>query len=165
MLVWEWNTNAPVKWIADPSMYSMPSVTVHPSGDYWAGQGLDNTIHIYGVSNNFRATKKKFTGHKIDGYACQIGFSPDGRCVCIVAMFSCSSYHVNAVNSRVVMGIRFTMSGDSDGRLFFWDYRTTKLYRKMKTHADGPCMGAIWHPTEPSGVATCGWDGLVKLWD
>ena len=77
------------------------------------------------------------------------------------------------------------MSGDGQGKLHFWDWKTTKSFRKFnviphvaclnlvhlflmiaqQAHDNGPCIGAIWHPIEPSWVATCGWDGLVKLWD
>ena len=82
--------------------------------------------------------KKIFTGHNNSGYACQIGFSPNGK---------------------------FITSGDGLGMIHFWDWKTTKSYRKLQAHDNGPCMGAIWHPVRPSWVATCGWDGLIKLWD
>ena len=102
ILVWEWNTNVPIKWIAEPTMFAMPTVTLHPSGKFWAAQSMDNTIPVYGVYNNFRQTKRTFSGHTTAGYACQIGFSPNGR---------------------------FTMSGDGSGRLWFWDWKTTRVFR------------------------------------
>ena len=40
-----------------------------------------------------------------------------------------------------------------------------QLYRKIHAHDNGPCIGALWHPLKPSWMFTCGWDGLIKLWD
>lgn len=89
-------------------------------------------------AGNFRHNrKKKFEGHTCSGYAVGIAFSADGQFVC---------------------------SGDSEGRAFFWDWKTCKNYRVLEAH-DGVCIGIEWHPIEPSKVATCGWDGLIKLWD
>ena len=49
---------------------------------------------IYGAKDRFRIhRKKRFTGHLVAGYACQVNFSPDGR---------------------------FIMSGDSEGSIWFW---------------------------------------------
>lgn len=139
ILVWDWDTPVPIKYISDPAMHSVPAVTLHPSGDYFAGQSLDNTIVTYGVRAKYRQNRKKtFQGHVNAGYACQIGFSPNGR---------------------------FIMSGDGEGKLWFWDWKSTKLFRKYKAHDAGPCIGAVWHPWETSKVATCGWDGMIKLWD
>lgn len=56
------------------------------------------------------------------------------------------------------------MSGDADGKCYIWDWKTTKLYKKWKAH-DNVCIGVLWHPHEPSKVATAGWDGLIKYWD
>ncbi|KAA8532619.1 hypothetical protein F0562_032565 [Nyssa sinensis] len=81
--------------------------------------------------------KKRFAGHIAAGYACQVNFSPDGR---------------------------FVMSGDGEGKCWFWDWKSCKVFRTLKCH-EGVCIGCEWHPLEQSKVATCGWDGLIKYWD
>lgn len=139
ILVWEWGIPVPIKYISEPSMHSMPAVTLHPSGAFFAGQALNNQIDVYAARDKFKLQRKKvFKGHSSAGYACQIGFSPNGQ---------------------------YIMSGDAEGRLVFWDWKSTKMYKKLRAHDRGPCMGAIWHPLEPSKVVSCGWDGLIKYWD
>ena len=60
---------------------------------------------------------------------------------------------------------RYVMSGDSEGRCFFWEWsHPQKIVRTIKAH-DAVCIGCEWHPLESSKVATCGWDGLIKYWD
>jgi len=56
------------------------------------------------------------------------------------------------------------MSGDSEGSLWFWDWKTTKVVKKMKTH-ENVVIGCDWHPHETSKVVTCSWDGNIKYWD
>lgn len=58
----------------------------------------------------------------------------------------------------------YLISGDADGKVYVWDWKTTKLYNKFKAH-DDVCVGVLWHPHETSKVATCGWDGVIKYWD
>ena len=136
--VWDFGTPVQIKYIADPSMHSMPSVTVHPNGGWIACQSLDNQIVVYSTRERFKKNPKKvFKGHTNSGYACQVSFSPDGK---------------------------FIMSGDANGRMFFWDWKTSRVFRTFKAH-DGVCIGCVWHPLEQSKVATCGWDGLIKYWD
>ena len=100
---------------------------------------MDNSIKCYDAKGKYRLLQNKmFKGHACAGFACQVGFSPDNK---------------------------YIMSGDGTGQLWFWDWQTKRILRKIRAHEKGPCIGAIWHPIEPSKVATCGWDGQIKLWD
>lgn len=62
-----------IKYIADPGMHSIPSVSVHPNGKWLCGQSLDNQIVTYSALDRFRINRKKvFKGHTSSGYACQV---------------------------------------------------------------------------------------------
>ncbi|XP_047124360.1 pre-mRNA-processing factor 17 [Hydra vulgaris] len=136
--IWEWDIPVDAKLIQEPSMHSMPAATLSPNGKWLATQSMDNQILIYSVLGRFRQNRKKiFKGHMNAGYACQVNFSPD---------------------------MSYLVSGDADGKLNIWDWKTTKLYSKFKAH-DQVCIGCEWLPHETSKIATCGWDGLIKLWD
>ena len=79
------------------------------------------------------------TAHPTELVRTQINFSPDGK---------------------------FLMSGDSIGKLFFWDWtHPNRIVKTIPAHDKTPCIGCEWHPLETSKVATCGWDGLIKYWD
>ncbi|XP_052241969.1 pre-mRNA-processing factor 17-like [Dreissena polymorpha] len=136
--VWEWDIPVDFKYIADPSMHSMPATVLSPNGKWLACQSMDNKICVFNVLNRFKYMRKKtFTGHMVAGYACGMDFSPE---------------------------MTYLISGDADGKLYIWDWKTTKLYSKFKAH-DDVCIQAIWHPHETSKVATAGWDGVIKFWD
>lgn len=138
VLVWEWDIGVPIKYISDPTMHSMPVVTMHPSLRYLVCQSLDNRICVFQAGDRYAAQRKKnFRGHNTAGYACDISCSPDGR---------------------------FVTSGDSGGRVFFWDFKRSRVLQKYAAHAKGPAIGTAWHPVEPSTVFTCGWDGVIKMW-
>ncbi|KAJ3105768.1 hypothetical protein HDU97_007588 [Phlyctochytrium planicorne] len=136
--VWEYGIPVVIKYIAEPTMHSMPAVALHPSKKWLATQSLDNQIMIYSAKDRFRLQSKKvFRGHLVAGYACQPGFSADGR---------------------------FVMSGDSEGRVWFWDWKTCKVFKKLKCH-NSVVIACEWHPHETSKVATASWDGTIKYWD
>ena len=59
---------------------------------------------------------------------------------------------------------RFVASGDGDGKLFFWDWKKCRIFKRLKAH-DKVTIGCEWHPLETSKVATCSWDGTIKYWD
>ncbi|CAF9905961.1 MAG: hypothetical protein HETSPECPRED_006006 [Heterodermia speciosa] len=135
---WEYNIPVPIKFIAEPYMYSMVRASAHPSGKSVAFQSGDNQIVVYASTDRFRQNRKKsFRGHNNAGYAIDVSISPDGQ---------------------------FVMSGDSGGFVCVWDWKTCKMWHKF-TASDGPVVCAQWHPQESSKVATAGLDGSIRYWD
>jgi pre-mRNA-processing factor 17 len=136
--IWDHGIPVDAKYIAEPHMHSMPAATLHPNGKWFLAQSLDNQIVVYSAKDRFKANRKKrFTGHLSAGYACQVSVSPDGK---------------------------YVMSGDSIGQVWFWSWKNAKVFKRLACHK-GVAIGCEWHPTEPSKIATCGWDGTIKYWD
>ncbi|KAH7883868.1 pre-mRNA splicing factor [Phlebopus sp. FC_14] len=133
---WDYDIPVVIKYIAEPHMHSMPAVTLHPSKKYFAAQSLDNQILIYSTDNFRQNRKKRFAGHSVAGYACQVGFSPDGKWI---------------------------SSGDSGGDVVFWDWKTGRIKSRLKAHSK-VVIAHEWLPHETSKVVTASWDGLIKLW-
>ena len=138
--IFVWNFGIPVvdKYASGTPGHAVPAIRVHPSGKFFVGQSMNNSIVSYQAFGEYRRqSNKTFFGHSNSGYAIQPGFSSDGK---------------------------FIMSGSSDGKLYFWDWKTAKIYRNFQAH-DGVCMGSLWHPAFPSQILTWGWDGAIKLWE
>lgn len=75
---------------------------------YFAAQSLDNQILVYSTDNFRQARNKRFAGHSIAGYACQVGFSPDGKWI---------------------------SSGDGEGNVVFWEWKTGRIKSRLKAHS------------------------------
>ncbi|KAI9462328.1 pre-mRNA splicing factor [Lactarius psammicola] len=134
---WDFDIPVVIKYIAEPHMHSMPAVTLHPSKKYFAAQSLDNQILVYSTDSFRQNRKKRFAGHSVAGYACQVGFSPDGKWI---------------------------SSGDGEGNVVFWDWRTGRIKSRLRAHSK-VVIAHEWLPHETSKVVTASWDGLIKLWD
>lgn len=136
--VWEWDIPVDIKYIADPGLHAVPAVSMSPNGKWIACQMMDNKIQALACMNRFKLTSKKtFTGHMVAGYACTPHFSPD---------------------------MNYLTSGDSDGKVFIWDWKTCKLLSTFQAH-ENVCISTLWHPHETSKLLTGGWDNNIKLWD
>ena len=136
---WEYNIPVPIKFIAEPYMYSMVRSSLHPSGKYVALQSADNQIVVYAGRDKFRQNRKKaFRGHHTAGHAIDVSISPDGQ---------------------------FIASGDSGGYVCFWDFKTCKMLHKIMAAKDTPVLAAQWHPQETSKFVTGALDGVIKYFD
>ncbi|KAK6508542.1 hypothetical protein TWF506_010629 [Arthrobotrys conoides] len=135
---WEYGIPVPIKFIAEPYMYSMVRSALHPNGKYVALQSADNQVVVYATTERFRQNRKKsFRGHNNAGYAIDVDISPDGQ---------------------------FLMTGDSLGWVCFFDWKTCKMYHKIKA-SDQAITCAAWHPQEGSRVAVAGLDHSIKYYD
>ncbi len=135
---WDFDIPVVIKYIADPSMHSMPAVTVSPSQKWMAAQSMDNQILTFATDGFKQNRKKVFRGHNVAGFACQVGFSPDGK---------------------------FVSSGDADGNLCFWDWKSTRLLKRIRNAHSEAVIAHAWLPHESSKIVTASWDGDIKLWD
>jgi len=135
---WEYNIPVPIKLISDPGMFPMVKSAPHPSKPSVLMQSSDNSIKVFNTGEKIRANRKKeFRGHNNAGYAIDIDVSPDGG---IVA------------------------TGDSAGFVCFFDWKTCKLWHKVKA-SEGAVIATAWHPRESSKVVTGDLNGVVKYWD
>ena len=138
VFLWEFGNPIVAKHISEPSLHAVAYTSLHPSSRHFLGQCLDNNIVVFEARGGFRMNRrKKFTGHDSKGYGCAIALSPDGQYVC---------------------------SGDANGKMWFWNWKTARNYRTLEAHQD-VCLGVDWHPIFSSTIASCGWDGLIKIWD
>ena len=138
---WEVNIPVPIKFIAEPYMYALTRAALHPSGKHAAFQSGDNQVVVYAAGDRFRQNRKKaFRGHNTSGYAIDVDFSPDGS---------------------------FLASGDSGGFVCFWDWKTCKMYEKLRvTSAQNGAVTCVkWNHQTTSRVATAGTEGIIKYWD
>ncbi len=136
---WEYGIPVPIKFIAEPYMFSMVRSALHPSGKYAAFQSADNQIVVYAATDKFRQNRKKsFRGHHTAGHAIDVSISPDGQ---------------------------FIASGDSGGFVCFWDFKTCKMLHKILAAKDTPVLAAQWHPQETSKFVTGALDGVIKYFD
>ncbi|TDZ17965.1 Pre-mRNA-processing factor 17 [Colletotrichum orbiculare MAFF 240422] len=135
---WDYNIPVPIKYIAEPYMYPMTRAAPHPSGKYVAFQSSDNQVVVYGANDKFRQNRKKsYRGHNNAGTAIDLDVSPDGQ---------------------------FLASGDTQGFVCFWDWKTCKMYHKLKA-GDQPVTCVAWHPQETSKFASAGAEGDIRYWD
>lgn len=137
MRAWDFDIPVVIKYVADPMMHSMPAVTVHPNRKWLAAQSLDNSINVFSTDSLRQNRKKVFKGHTVSGFACEVGFSPDGQ---------------------------FVSSGDGEGNLVVWSWKGGRLLKRIRAHKE-PVISHAWLPHETSKVVTGSWDGQIKLWD
>ena len=99
---------------------------------------MNDKLVVYDCKVGIKPNKNKvFTGHTNQGFGSGISFSPDGQ---------------------------FITTGDAEGKLWFWDWKTCKNLKTFEAHT-GVCIDVDWHPFHSSRVVSCGWDGTIKMWE
>lgn len=137
---WDFSIPIQIKQFADAGMPAITDVVEHPvQTDLLAAQSLNNTVLVFQNEGGGRLRlchHREFSGHRITGTRCQLGFSRDGV---------------------------FLSSGDVFGGLHIWRWATREPVRQFTAHS-AMLTSHLWHPVEPSRVVTGGWDGAIKEW-
>uniref|UniRef100_A0A0N4ZCY7 WD_REPEATS_REGION domain-containing protein n=1 Tax=Parastrongyloides trichosuri TaxID=131310 RepID=A0A0N4ZCY7_PARTI len=136
--IWEWEIPVDTKLIQNVGLHSIPTMTKSPDDQWIIGQSMDNRIVLFQlIDDKLKFAKKKaLRGHNTQGFPCTTDFSPD---------------------------MSYVISGDGDGKLFIWNWKTHRIEAKWKAH-DKQTMVSIWHPHERSKIVTGGGDGIIKMW-
>jgi pre-mRNA-processing factor 17 len=141
--LWEYGIPVVVRQVVEADfnvqLPILKNVAKHPNGKYLAYQSADlsHEMAIINTKDFIRSSKRSIKGHLLAGYKCQQSFSPDGQ---------------------------FLASGDANGCLFVWDWKSSKIVRKIQAH-EQVVTACEWHPQETSKIITCSWDGTLKLFD
>ena len=137
--LWEFGIPIVIKHIADPSVPAITKTCAHPNGRYFLGQTQTNKILVFNTQDSgLRLNKKKkFSGHLNSGYSIGLKASTQNG--------------------------NYVVSGDQDGRVFFWDWKKGSSLFVMNAH-EKVTIDLDWSPNEKGMIATCSWDSTVRLW-
>lgn len=136
IIVWDVSREVPLSNQVYTEAYTCPSIRCHPFESYFIAQSNGNYIAIFSSQPPFKLDKyKRYESHGVFGFPIKCNFSLDGG---IVA------------------------SGSSDGCMYFYDSKTSKLLKKIKAYKQA-CVDVVFHPTMPNAVASCSWNGEVSV--
>ncbi|XP_065695376.1 WD repeat-containing protein 25 [Patagioenas fasciata] len=137
VIAWDFQSAAKISNQIFHERYTCPSLTLHPKDSVFVAQTNGNYMALFSAQRPYRINKKKrYEGHKVEGFAVGCEFSPDGTLL---------------------------VTGSSDGKVFFYNYHTARIIRTLSAHKEA-CVSAIFHPVLPSLLATCSWAGEIKIW-
>ncbi|XP_077394159.1 WD repeat-containing protein 25 [Festucalex cinctus] len=137
LIAWDFQTTAKVSNQIYHERYTCPSLALHPQEDSFVAQTNGDYVAVFSSQRPYRMNKRRrYEGHKVEGYAVQCEFSQDGT---ILA------------------------SGSSTGSAHFYDYHNARPLRSLQAHSQ-PCLRVSQHPVLPATVATCDWAGEIKVW-
>ncbi|XP_052058029.1 WD repeat-containing protein 25-like [Mytilus californianus] len=117
--------------------YSCTCLKMHPTEFNFLAQSHGNYIASFSASRPYKMCKSiRYEGHKLGGYKVGFDMSPDGR---------------------------YIVSGDSEGKLYCYNYKSGHLIQTLHTQLDVN-LNVAFHPLLPSTLACCGWNGFIELW-
>ncbi|KAM3594091.1 uncharacterized protein V6R79_002136 [Siganus canaliculatus] len=137
LIAWDYQTTAKVSNQIYHERYTCPSLALHPLEECFVAQTNGNYMAAFSSQQPYRMNKRRrYEGHKVEGYAVQCEFSLDGS---ILA------------------------SGSSTGSAHFYNYHNAHLLQTLNAHSQ-PCLCVAQHPVLPATAATCDWAGEIKVW-
>lgn len=136
IIVWDISRQIPLSNQVYVEAYTCPCVRSHPFDPCFVAQSNGNYIAIFSSVSPFKLDKyKRYDGHAVSGFPIKCNFSLDGEKIA---------------------------SGSSDGNIYFYNYRSSKLIKKIKAYEQA-CIDVAFHPILPNVIASCSWNGDVTV--
>ncbi|KAK6934358.1 WD40 repeat [Dillenia turbinata] len=127
IIVWDVSREVPLSNQVYVEAYTCPCIRSHPFDPYFVAQSNGNYIAIFSSNPPFKLDKcKRFEGHEVSGFPIKCNFSMDGE--------------------RLI-------SGSSDGSIYIYNYRSSKLIKKISSHEQA-CIDVALHPLMPNESPT-----------
>ncbi|XP_059735061.1 WD repeat-containing protein 25 isoform X2 [Bos taurus] len=137
IIAWDFQSSAKISNQIFHERYTCPSLTLHPREPVFLAQTNGNYLALFSAVWPYRMSRRRrYEGHKVEGYSVGCDCSPDGDLL---------------------------LTGSADGRTLVYSFRTASRARTLHGHTQA-CVGATFHPVLPSMLATCSWEGDVKIW-
>ncbi|OHS96188.1 pre-mRNA splicing factor [Tritrichomonas foetus] len=138
LVMWEIGVDKPVAVLKDLWMKPISALVAHPTEPFICGQMQTGEIVVFKTSPSFSCYQKRsFTGHNPQSFPCRMTISPDGS---------------------------FLASGDSDGKLYIWEWKSAILKKTFELHSQ-VLIKADWSPYNPSQILTASYDNSLCLLD
>ncbi|KAI5162374.1 Wd Repeat-Containing Protein 25 [Manis pentadactyla] len=137
IIAWDFRSSAKISNQIFHERYTCPSLTLHPREPVFLAQTNGNYLALFSAVWPYRMSRRRrYEGHKVEGYSVGCECSPDGDLL---------------------------VTGSADGRVLLYSFRTASRARTLPGHAQA-CVGTTFHPVLPSVLATCSWEGDIKIW-
>lgn len=105
---------------------------------HFVAQSNGNYIAIFSSNPPYKLNKyTRYESHGVSGFPIKCSFSLDGQKL---------------------------VTGSSDGSIYFYDYKSSELIRKVKAHEQA-CVDIAVHPIIPNVIASCSWNGEVSVFE
>ncbi|KAF5727998.1 WD repeat-containing protein 25 [Tripterygium wilfordii] len=136
IIVWDIARQVPLSNQVYVEAYTCPCIKHHPLDPTFVAQSNGNYIAIFSSIPPFKLDKyKRYESHGVSGFPIKCNFSLDGEKL---------------------------VSGSSDGCIYFYDYKSSELIRKIKAYEQA-CIDVAFHPVIPNVLAACSWSGHVSI--
>lgn len=138
IIVWDVLRQVPLSNQVYTEAFTCPCVRYHPHEASFVAQSNGNYIAIFSARPPFKLNKYlRFEGHGVWGFPVKCNFSPSGRELA---------------------------SGSSDGSIYFYDYKSARLLRKIEAFKEA-CTDVVYHPVMPNVIASCSWSGEISVFE
>lgn len=146
--IWDATTGQCLKTLVHEDNAPVTSVRFSPNGKFVLATTLDSCVRLWNYVEGRCA--KTYQGHKNEKFSINACFGT----------YTAEDKKNDGEQGRQVWA--FVACGDEEGRTVLWDVSTKEVLQVLSGH-EGVVLGVDTSPSSDA-IATCGKDGMVKVW-